>query len=126
MNSTETTNLITVRVIKNFEYRTIKNLVLRVNLEKMTVGDLMELCKKEINERSMFKAFRTVDYDTLKIYTHAFGHKTQNLAINLETIDFLEDKDLTLAQVGIKNETELSMFNRNAFLEYKANPSTKW
>ena len=52
MSSENLTNLarptsdatITVRCIKNFEYRTCKNLVLQhVNLETCTVGDLKKL-----------------------------------------------------------------------------------
>ena len=42
-----TSSTITIRVIKNFEYRTVKNLVLQhTNLETTTVKELKELIRK--------------------------------------------------------------------------------
>ncbi|KAJ2131067.1 hypothetical protein EV180_007056, partial [Coemansia sp. RSA 518] len=73
-----------------------------------------------------FKPFRTVKFDTLKIYTQAFGNKTQNLIINLEDAGFLEDGDAILQDVGIISETELSLFNREAYDAFKKNPAIKW
>ncbi|KAJ1894683.1 hypothetical protein LPJ66_005044 [Kickxella alabastrina] len=73
-----------------------------------------------------FKAYPTFGLDTLKIYTQAFGNKTQNLIINLEDEGFLNDDSAMLDFVGIRNETELSIFNREAYEAYKANPEMKW
>lgn len=44
----------------------------------------------EIQKQSSFKAFRTVDYDTLKIYVKAHGFKVQQpkkfeFKLNLDT-----------------------------------------
>ena len=42
----KTSAIITVRVIKSFEFRTERNLVLRdINLETTTVGDLKEITR---------------------------------------------------------------------------------
>jgi len=44
-----TSSTITIRLIKNFEYRTIKNMVLQnVNLETTTVEQLKELIRESI------------------------------------------------------------------------------
>ncbi|KAJ9111368.1 hypothetical protein QFC19_001136 [Naganishia cerealis] len=54
---------LTIRVIKNFEYRTQKSLVLRdLDLTKLTVGELLEQCKAAIKTTAGFKAFRTNDF----------------------------------------------------------------
>ncbi|KAI8365246.1 uncharacterized protein BYT42DRAFT_589323 [Radiomyces spectabilis] len=120
---------ITVRVIKNFEYRTCKNLVLQhINLEETTVGELKSLVKERIHTTSGWKPYQTVQLDTIKIYTVAHGHKTQNLIINMEDDEklILADDAATLAWLGIENETELSIFNREAYEAYKKNPDMKW
>ena len=79
--------MLVVRVIKSFPYRTFKNVILpHVDLTTTTVGDLKNQVKDgrlhmtlslklEIQKQSGFKPFRTVDYDTLKIYVKAHGFK---------------------------------------------------
>ncbi|CAG8460704.1 158_t:CDS:2 [Scutellospora calospora] len=119
---------ITIRIIKNFEYRTVKNLVLRnINLETTTVGELKNIIREKINETSAFKPFRNVNYDTLKLYTKAHGSKTQNLIINLDNDDWILNDETTLISCNIENETELSFFNREAYEVYKTHPDVmKW
>ncbi|KAJ1725290.1 hypothetical protein LPJ53_000517 [Coemansia erecta] len=119
-------SVITVRVIKSFEFRTSKNLIIKADLSQTTVGNLKEACRELIKTKPGFKPYRNVTLDTLKIYTHAFGHKTQNLIINLEDDGFLEDDSAMLDFVGIKNETELSIFEKKLYDEYKANPEMNW
>ncbi len=44
-----TSSTITIRIIKNFEYRTVKNLVLQnINLETITIKELKELIRESI------------------------------------------------------------------------------
>ncbi|KAL4074536.1 hypothetical protein V8B97DRAFT_2005481 [Scleroderma yunnanense] len=99
---------ITVRVIKSFEYRTERSLVLHnLNLPATTVGELKNIAKQ----------------DTLKVYTKAHGAKTSNLIINLDHDEWiLNDNNKTLAEVGFENETEVSFFNGEAYEKYKLNP----
>jgi hypothetical protein len=48
-----------------------------------------------------------------KIYTKAHGSKTQNLAINFDhEASWYLDADTPLYMQGIRNETELSYFNK--------------
>ncbi|KAK9447635.1 uncharacterized protein V1518DRAFT_421518 [Limtongia smithiae] len=120
--------IITVRLIKSFEYRTERNLVLKdIDLTKTTVGELLELVRQDVKTHSTFRPFRNVEFDTIKIYTKAHGSKTTNLIINLEHEDWiLKDHAKTLAEYGVENETELSVFNGALYDAYKANPVDKW
>ncbi|KAJ2335707.1 hypothetical protein GGI00_001224 [Coemansia sp. RSA 2681] len=117
---------ITVRIIKNFEYRISRNIILQVDAACTTVGELRDICRKQIVSDAKFKIFRSIEFDTLKLYTHAFGNKTQNLIINLGTDGFLLDDRATLEFAGIRNETELSLFNKDAYETYAKSPETMW
>ncbi|ORX34987.1 cytoplasm protein [Kockovaella imperatae] len=119
---------LTVRIVKSFEYRTFKAMVLPdLNLETLTVGQLMDLVRERLKTAPGFKPFRALQLDTMKVYTVAHGHKTTNLIINLENDEWiLDDPSKTLAEIGAENETELSMFNRAAYEAFKANPEIKW
>ncbi len=47
----KTSAILTLRIIKSFEYRTEKSLVLKdVNLETTTVGQLKDLAREGINQ----------------------------------------------------------------------------
>ncbi|WBW74366.1 DUF2340, C2orf76-like protein [Schizosaccharomyces osmophilus] len=120
--------IITIRVIRNFEYRTLKNVVFHdIDLSTTTVGQLKKIIQNRIQTDSALKIYRTTHFDTLKIYVKAQQHKTQNLAINLDHDDWiLTDDHQTLAFSGIENETELSYFNLEAYRVYQANPVQKW
>jgi len=121
---------ITVRVIKSLFYRNVKPLVLHhVNLKQTTIADLRAIVKQEISTKPAWKAYRTAQIDTVKLYTVAHGHKTTNLIINLEEDSELypASEDQTLAEWGIENETEISMFKKAEYNEFVLNPTeTKW
>lgn len=139
--------VITIRIIKSFEFRSMKAYVIKsIDLTTTTVSELEDMCRAEVKRKSSFRAFRSYadQLDTLKLYTRAHGSKTTNLIINLDHPEWvLEDANLgalvngqsnerltkqntTLAQIGIENETELSFFNRQAYEQFLANPNTKW
>ncbi|KAJ2877615.1 hypothetical protein IWW38_006532 [Coemansia aciculifera] len=117
---------ITVRVIKNFEYRNSRNLILNVDTARITIGELKDICREHIASDAKFKIFRGIKFDTLKLYTQAFGNKSQNLIINLGKDGFLLDDRATLEFAGIRSETELSLFNMVAYDEYAKSPNNKW
>lgn len=76
---------------------------------------------------SMPPPFRKYQFDTFKIETQAFGFKTNDPVINKESDEELILKEgSTLAQSGVKNETEISFFKLEDYLEYKKNPLIKW
>ncbi|CDO57986.1 hypothetical protein DV451_004404 [Geotrichum candidum] len=125
----QTNAILTIRIIKSFPYRSIKNHVLKdVDLVNTTAGDLLEQIKTLIKTTSALRPYRTTEFDTLKIYTKAHGSKTMNLVINFEHDDdwIMSDLSRTLADYGVENETEISVFNREAYEEFKKNPEEKW
>jgi len=117
-----------VRVIKSFEYRTHRSLVLHhLNLESTTAADLKKAILQTVQTQSPWKPYRNVTLDTLKLYTRAHGSKTTNLIVNLDHDEWIiQDEDKTLADLGFENETEVSFFNRDAYEKFKLNPETKW
>ncbi|KAJ9474229.1 Altered inheritance rate of mitochondria protein 29 [Pseudozyma hubeiensis] len=139
--------VITIRIIKSFEFRSMKAFVIKsIDLTSTSVAQLEEKCRQEVKTNSSYRAFKSYadKLDTLKLYTRAHGSKTTNLIINLDRPEWvLEDANLralvkedegagktkentTLAEIGIENETELSFFNKQAYEEFLANPNTKW
>ncbi|KAG9018919.1 hypothetical protein FRB90_008310 [Tulasnella sp. 427] len=125
----KTSATITVRVIKSFEFRTTKSMVLRdLNLEQTTVGQLKELVRQAIKTQGAWKPYRNVELDTIKLYTVAHGAKTTNLIINLDNDEEMiwSDDSAVLATLGAENETEMSFFNRKLYDEFKQKPETKW
>ncbi|KAF8061038.1 hypothetical protein FPV67DRAFT_1509006 [Lyophyllum atratum] len=123
-----TSATLTVRVIKSFEYRTERSLVLHeINLETCTVGQLKDIARKAVLTQSGWKPYRNVNLDTLKLYTKAHGAKTTNLIINLDNDEWiLSCDDKTLADLAFENETEVSFFNRELYEQFKLNPTTSW
>lgn len=122
---------ITVRVIKSFTYRNVKNLIFRdYDLQNKTAEDLFNDCLKCIQKEGAFRPFRNVAYDSLKIYTHAHGSKTVNLVINFDhDEDWILDRmdsGKKLYQYGLENESEISLFKLEDYLSFKANPEEKW
>lgn len=119
---------ITVRVIKSFEYRTIKNIVFHhLDLDTLTFANLLDMVHKYVKENGGFRPYRNVNLDSLKIYWHPHLTKTMDLAINLDHPDWIiKDFSQTLASVGCVNETEVSCFNMELYKEYEANPVNKW
>ncbi|KIK63845.1 hypothetical protein GYMLUDRAFT_40928 [Collybiopsis luxurians FD-317 M1] len=124
----KTSAIITVRIIKSFQYRTERSLVLHdIDLETTTVGQLKEISRQAIQTQSGWKPYRNVELDTMKLYAQAHGAKTTNLIINLDRDEWiLDDDSKTLADLGFENETEISFFNRELYEEFKKNPETAW
>jgi len=124
----KTSATLTVRIIKSFEYRSERSLVLHdVNLETTTVGKLKDIARQAIVNQPSWKPYRNVLLDTLKLYTKAHGAKTSNLIINLDHDDWiLEDDDQLLVTLGFENETEVSLFNRDLYEAFRRNPVTSW
>ncbi|QLG74046.1 hypothetical protein HG535_0F05580 [Zygotorulaspora mrakii] len=122
---------ITVRVIKSFPYRNVKNIIMKnYDLQKKSAKDLLNDCVQVIQNDGSYRPYRNVEYDCLKIYTHAHGSKTVNLVINFEKdkeqILDMQNEDKKLYQYGIENETEISLFKYNDYLEFKSKPEEKW
>ncbi|KAI5816472.1 hypothetical protein BZA77DRAFT_313041 [Pyronema omphalodes] len=117
---------LTIRVIKNFPYRTTKNVILHnIDLTTMTAGELKQRVLEHTKTHPSFKAYRTFNGDSLKLYTKAHGTKTNNLIINMEDENeelMFTDDAKTLAEYGCEHETEISFFVMTDYLAFKANP----
>eukprot|EP00128_Syssomonas_multiformis_P017026 Colp12_sorted_trinity150504_noHs@24072 len=117
---------VTVRLVKSFEYRTIKNLVLHDVDLSMRVSDFMTLVQQKIQTTSGFMPFKNNTFDTLKISHKAHGYKTNNVVVNLDHDEYVLSPDKTLGECGVENETEISFYNHEAYEKYKAHPEHKW
>ena len=132
-----TNALITIRIVKSFPYSNVKNYIMNsVNLKELTPTQLLDQVKQIIATTASLRPYRNVEYETLKVYTHAHGTKSMNLVINFENderdilccrdSDNVVMPDTLLWDLGVENETELSVFNYKAYKEYKSNPEKKW
>lgn len=132
-----TDSVLTIRIVKSFPYRNVKNYILTsANLKELTPRDLLVKIRDIINSTGALRPYRNVDYDTIKIYTKAHGTKSMNLVINMENDDswvlvceneaHKVDKNASLHDLGVENETELSLFNWEAYCAFKENPEEKW
>lgn len=89
---------IVVRLIRNFEYRTVKNLVmrdvptsaptsfyiappLRFISPAMTIRELKHVCLERVKTDETFARFRAVSFDTIKKYTTFQGFKVRIINI---------------------------------------------
>ncbi|KAH3684252.1 hypothetical protein WICPIJ_004772 [Wickerhamomyces pijperi] len=121
---------LTLRIIKSFPYRNVKNVILpSIDLTTTTPRQLLTLMQDMINKEGKYRPYRGVEYDTLKIYTKAHGTKSMNLVINFEKDDewvLKLDDTKTLQELGVENETEISMFKWVDYEAFKANPEEKW
>ncbi|TFK72571.1 hypothetical protein BDN72DRAFT_928055 [Pluteus cervinus] len=108
----KTSATLTVRIIKSFEFRTERSLVLHaINLETTTVLNLKDRARQAVQTQPGWKPYRN----------------TSNLIINLDNDDWLlSDDDKTLADIGFENETEVSFFNYDAYQSFRENPTTSW
>ncbi|KTW28230.1 uncharacterized protein T551_02649 [Pneumocystis jirovecii RU7] len=120
--------VLTVRLIKSFVHRTIKYLVLHdVDLEQTTVSEFQQRIQREISKQPAFQLYSTFPFDTLKIYSHAYGSKTSNRVINLDHEEWmLLDPSMTLSAYGVQHETELSFFRRSDYEQFKVTLEEKW
>jgi hypothetical protein len=117
-----TQSVITIRIIKSFPYRNVKNIILKdYDIANKTPKDLFDDVLNKINTEGGLRPYRNVKYDSLKIYTHAHGSKTMNLVINFE-----HDEDWLLNLTTDKHLHELGVGKLIVFVErYVTNFSTR-
>lgn len=120
--------IVTVRLIRSFEHRNIRNLILREVDTEMSVCRFIELVREKIKQSSSLPPpFIHFGFDTLKIEAQAHGFKTSDPVINKEEDERLILKpEQRLKDCGVKNETEISFFMMKDYLKYKENPEVVW
>lgn len=112
--------LITVRIIKSFEYQTTKLLILRLPDEVETVSQLMQLAKHTISSSAEWRVYHSVvaSLDTMKMHHVPHQAKSQNLMINEENPEF--DAGRTLQECGINGDDyEVTLYSRAMHDEFK-------
>ncbi|KAK3869157.1 hypothetical protein Pcinc_025520 [Petrolisthes cinctipes] len=119
---------VTVRLIRSFEHRNIRNLVLRDVDVEISTQNFMELIRERIKQTSSLPPpFINFGFDTLKIETQAHGFKTNDPVINRDNDETLILKpEQRLKDCGVKHETEISFFRMEDYLRYKENPELVW
>ncbi|XP_066029268.1 UPF0538 protein C2orf76 homolog [Pocillopora verrucosa] len=119
---------VTMRLIRSFEYRNIKDVVFKdVSLEQ-TAKDFMDFVVSDIKKRSDVPLpIQTMLTDTMKIQHKAHGAKTSDPVINTENDEMLMlRQDCSLSKNATGHETEISFFKKEDYDRYKANPVLKW
>ena len=116
---------LTIRLIRSFEHRNVKNIVLKLDERNILVKDLKLFINNEIKnsvKHNLPPPFRTFNYDTLKIEHVPFKSKSTDPVINCEN-----DEDLILRDESsvkdLVNETEISYFFMQDYVKYKENKS---
>ena len=120
--------IVTVRLIRNFEYRTIRTIPIREVDTQQTVKQFIARLLQEVKSvKGIPPPFKTHPYDTLKISHQAGSFKANDIVINLEGDETLIlPGEKTLADCGVVSETEMSFFNLVEYQKYKLNPEKKW
>ena len=144
----EATVTIPVRVIRSFPHRNIRNIVMKEVSLNITTEQMIENILTEVKTSTVLPPpFRLVQpglcpphsqsncsrkfgYDSLKIEHHAHGSKTSDPVISTEDDESLIlQAGRSLGDQGLRNETELSLFRMEDYLQYKQLPvhgQTQW
>uniref|UniRef100_A0A2P2I2L2 UPF0538 protein C2orf76 homolog n=1 Tax=Hirondellea gigas TaxID=1518452 RepID=A0A2P2I2L2_9CRUS len=119
---------ITIRCIRSFEHRNMRNLVLQKVDLSLTTDELKDLVISKLMSAPNFPPpFRKYPFDTFKIETQAFSFKTNDPIINREDDDTLILKpERSLLEGGVKSETEISFFKLVDYIQYKKDPVMAW
>ncbi|EME25789.1 uncharacterized protein Gasu_65490 [Galdieria sulphuraria] len=119
--------ILNIRLIKSFEYRNIKYLVLK-NVAPSTTGrELKELIDSKIRSSQNLTTFVNCPFDTVKIYTLSDqSFKDHSLVINFDQEGWIIGDGETLQSKGISSGAEVSYFNMEQYRRFKENPILKW
>jgi len=124
---TEATGItVTVRLIKSFEYKNVKNMIMHDIDLNMSLTHLRGIVLGKIQSEATYLPLRKNNFDTFKIFYKAHGNKPNNLTINLDHDELILGDNKTLLENGVEHETEISFFNLADYKHFQANPVTKW
>lgn len=120
--------IVTIRLIRNFEYRTIRTIPIRDVDTQQTVDQFITRLLQEVKSvKGIPPPFKTHPYNTLKISHQAGSFKANDIVINLEGDETLIlPGEKVLADCGVIAETEMSFFNLAEYQKYKLKPEKKW
>lgn len=120
---TEQQITISVRVIRSFTHRNIHHRVMRAVSTAMLVRDLKEAVFTDLRQDSgVPPTVQSYAYDTLKIEHQPHRAKSSDPVINTaDDEELILHDDQTLHAGNVINETVLSFFKMEDYLEYKLN-----
>jgi Uncharacterized conserved protein (DUF2340) len=106
-------SILTIRLIKSFEFRNIKLMVLRnLDLATMTGADLKKRIGEEMASSSSYKIYRSCQFDSLQIYSVPQQCKPNALVVDTSsTYATLIDDNRCLSEqlIGMPLEEKMSM-----------------
>ncbi|VDI59931.1 UPF0538 protein C2orf76 homolog isoform X1 [Mytilus galloprovincialis] len=118
---------ITVRLVRSFEHRNIKHIVLHDVDFTQTVNSFKEAIKKDlVSMQGIPPPFKKYSYDTLKISHKAHGAKSNDPVIDIANDQLILEDGVTLVEAGVGNETEISYFKMEDYRKYQADPHLVW
>uniref|UniRef100_A0A2R5LFR6 Uncharacterized protein n=1 Tax=Ornithodoros turicata TaxID=34597 RepID=A0A2R5LFR6_9ACAR len=111
---------IPVRVIRSFEHRNIRYLVIKDVSPQYLVKELKAIIMTKLKESPSFPPpVRNYAYDTIKIEHFPHKSKTTDPVINTEDDTLILPDEKTLLESHMINETELSFFKLEDYIRYK-------
>lgn len=118
---------VTIRLVRSFEHRNIKHIVLHDVDFSQTVSSFKEAIRKDlVSMQGIPPPFKKFTYDTLKISHKAHGAKSNDPVIDIENDQLILEDGVTLKEAGVGNETEISYFKMEDYRKYQANPHLVW
>lgn len=114
--------ILTVRVIRSFEHRNIRHVIMRDVSSAITTAEFKKAVLSSLeNDTSIPSAVRRYPYDTLKIEHLPHKAKSNDPVINTDDDDRLILLDhAPLSEAGVVHETALSLFKMDDYLQYKS------
>ncbi|XP_021956280.1 UPF0538 protein C2orf76 homolog [Folsomia candida] len=113
---------LTIRLIRSFVHTNWKPFVIhKIDLNLVTTEDLFKIIYASLPHAKLPPPFLSYKgFDTLKVETHRFGHKTNDPLINCHDDEKLLLKPgMNLSSQGVDHETEISFFNMKDYIAYK-------
>ncbi|XP_063423021.1 UPF0538 protein C2orf76 homolog [Mytilus trossulus] len=118
---------ITIRLVRSFEHRNIKHIVLHDVDFTQTASSFKEAIKKDlVSMQGIPPPFKKYSYDTLKISHKAHGAKSNDPVIDIANDQLILEDGVTLMEAGVGNETEISYFKMEDYRKYQADPHLVW
>ncbi|CAF0875842.1 unnamed protein product [Adineta steineri] len=120
------TMIISIRLIRSFEHRNMRNLVLRSidSSGQMTGKELKQRILTMLPNENLPPPFKTFSFDTLKIEHYPHQSKSNDVVIRRDGDDrlIIED-DKHLCDYNIVEGTEIAFFKYSDYEVYKKNPA---
>jgi len=120
INPSETTTILSIRLIRSFEHRNLRFFPLKAVDLSWTTEQLMSVIKENIaTSSSLPPPFRKFNFDTLKIEHQAHGAKSNDPVMNCDNDDQLILKPgQKLSESNVRHETEIAFFKLSDYQAY--------